>query len=188
MYGRWLRNSFIYLLVLVAIVAIVFTVLYGSGAGTVDQTVDKFVVDVQKGQVSKVDVSGDTLTYKLKGEDTSYTTKMESGDTVRRILVDAGVKPGDANYPDVNIKGTSAWKTILSVLLTFAPIVIIIGVLFFFLRQAQGSNNQALNFGKKRQLDKDMRILQTGGVDPAQSCPLEIPWRSLPVPRIGSNE
>ena len=150
MYGRWLRNSFIYLLILVAIVAIVFTVFYGSSTGTVDETLDKFISHVKAGEVTKVDVNSDTLTYKLKGEDTSYTAKMESGDTVRGILVDAGIKPGDANYPDVNIKGTSAWKTVLSVLLTFAPIVIIIGVLFFFLRQAQGSNNQALNFGKSR--------------------------------------
>src|SRR5260370_331224 len=86
-------------------------------------------------QEGKLAVSGDALTYKLKGEDTTYTTKRESGDTVRGILVAADIKPGDPNYPEVNIKGTSAWKTILSVLLTFAPIVIIIGVLFFFLRQ-----------------------------------------------------
>ena len=150
MYGRWLRNSFIYLLILVAIVAIVFTVFASSSSGTVDETLDKFIGHVKAGEITKVDVSSDTLTYKLKGEDTTYTTKMETGDTVRQILVDAGVKPGDANYPDVNIKGTSAWKTVLSILLTFLPIIIIVGILFFFLRQAQGSNNQALNFGKSR--------------------------------------
>ena len=35
MYGRWLRNSFIYLLILVARVAIVFTVFANSGSGKV---------------------------------------------------------------------------------------------------------------------------------------------------------
>jgi cell division protease FtsH len=150
MYGRWLRNSFIYLLILVAIVAIVFTVFASSSSGTVDETLDKFISHVKAGEVTKVDVNSDTLTYKLTGEDTSYTAKMESGDTVRGILVDAGIKPGDANYPDVNIKGAGSWKTILSILLQFLPIVIIVGILFFFLRQAQGSNNQALNFGKSR--------------------------------------
>jgi cell division protease FtsH len=150
MYGRWLRNSFIYLLILVAIVAIVFTVFASSSSGTVDESLDKFISHVKAGEITKVDVNSDTLTYKLKGEDTSYTAKMESGDTVRGILVDAGIKPGDANYPDVNIKGDSAWKTVFSVLLTFLPIIIIVGILFFFLRQAQGSNNQALNFGKSR--------------------------------------
>ncbi len=86
MYGRWLRNSFIYLLILVAIVAIVFTVFASSSSGTVDESLDKFIGHVKAGEITKVDVSSDTLTYKLKGEDTTYTAKMETGDTVRQIL------------------------------------------------------------------------------------------------------
>ncbi len=150
MYGRWLRNSFIYLLILVAIVAIVFTVFASTGSGTVDESLDKFVSHVKAGEISKVDVNGDTLTYKISGEDTTYTAKMESGDTVRDVLESNDVKFGDKNYPDVNIKGAGSWKTILNILLQFLPIIFIVGILFFFLRQAQGSNNQALNFGKSR--------------------------------------
>jgi len=150
MYGRWLRNSFIYLLILVAIVAIVFAVFQSGSSGSTKETIDAFVGHAQAGELTKVEVDGQDVTYKLKGEDTDYTTKLEQGDTVRSVLVDAGVKPGDANYPDVEIKGSSAWKTILSVLITFLPVLIIVGILFFFLRQAQGSNNQALNFGKSR--------------------------------------
>ena len=67
------------------------------------------------------------------------------------MLVDAGVKPGSENYPDIEIKGSQrAGDTIFSILLTFLPILFIVGILFFFLRQAQGSNNQAMNFGKSR--------------------------------------
>jgi cell division protease FtsH len=150
MYGRWLRNSFIYLLILVAIVAIVFAVFSNSGSGKTHETIDQFVAHAKAGDITKVDVDGQNVTYKLTGEDTDYATKLEEGDTVRSVLVDAGVKPGDANYPDVEIKGTSVWNTVLSVVITFLPILIIVGFLLFFLRQAQGSNNQALNFGKSR--------------------------------------
>jgi cell division protease FtsH len=150
MNGRWLRNSFIYLLILVAIVAIIFTVFYSGNTGTTDRTIDNFVNDVKSGQVTKVDVDGTNVTYKIKGEDVTYETKLEEGDTVRQVLTDAEIKPGDTNYPEVNIKGASGWKTALNILIQFIPIIIIVGVLFFFLRQAQGSNNQALNFGKSR--------------------------------------
>jgi cell division protease FtsH len=150
MYGRWLRNSFIYLLILVAIVAIVFAVFQGGSSGSTKQTVDEFVTNAQAGEITKVDVNGQNVTYKLEGEDTEYSTKLEKGDTVRSVLVDAGVKPGSANYPEIEIKGKSAWDTAFSVMLTFLPILIIVGFLFFFLRQAQGSNNQAMNFGKSR--------------------------------------
>jgi cell division protease FtsH len=150
MYGRWLRNSFIYLLILVAIVAIVFAVLSSNGGGSTKQSVDQFVASAKAGEVEKATVSGQNVTYKLRGGDEEYSTKLEEGDTVRQVLVDAGVRPGSENYPDIEIKGSSTFDTIFSVLLTFLPVLIIVGILFFFLRQAQGSNNQALNFGKSR--------------------------------------
>jgi cell division protease FtsH len=152
MNGRWLRNSFIYLLILVAIVAIIFTVFYSGNTGAQEESVSDFVAHVQKGEVTKVDVSNQKLTYKLTGDENESYTELQEGDTVNSVLADANpaVKIGDDKYPEVNIKGTSTWKTLVSVMLTLLPILIIIGFLFFFLRQAQGSNNQALNFGKSR--------------------------------------
>ena len=65
MNGRWLRNSFIYLLILVAIVAIVFTVLSGGGDDKVDQELSQFISQAQEGDVVKVEVDGETLNYEL---------------------------------------------------------------------------------------------------------------------------
>ncbi len=104
MNGRWLRNSFIYLLILVAIVAIVFTVLSGGGSDKVDQELSQFISQAQAGDVVKVEVDGETLNYELSNDDATYTTKVEEGDTVRQILQDAGVEPGSAAYPVVEIQ------------------------------------------------------------------------------------
>jgi cell division protease FtsH len=150
MYGRWLRNSFIYLLILVAIVAIVFTVLQSGGDDKTETELSAFVEDAKAGEVVKVEVDGTDLNYELEGDDITYTTKMEEGDTVRDILQANGVEPGSEEYPEIEIKEASRWQTIFSIMLTLLPIIIIVGFLFFFLRQAQGSNNQALNFGKSR--------------------------------------
>ena len=150
MYGRWLRNSFIYLLILVAIVAIVFTVLRTSGDDTTEAELSDFVAEAQEGTVTKVEVDGNKLTYELEGDDITYETKMEDGDTVRDILQENGIEPGSPEYPPIEIKETSALTRVFNIGITFLPILLIIGFLFFFLRQAQGSNNQALNFGKSR--------------------------------------
>ena len=53
MYGRWLRNSFIYLLILVAIVAIVLTIFLNNGDETVDQTLEQFVASAKAGEVER---------------------------------------------------------------------------------------------------------------------------------------
>src|SRR5574341_363302 len=151
MYGRWLRNSFIYLLILVAIVAIVFTfVLVSGGDGKQEQSLSDFISEAKAGHVTKVKVDGNDLEYDLDGDDITYKTTMEEGDSVRQVLSDAGMEPGDAGYPKIEISKPSQWGNVLGILLQFLPIIFIIAVLFFFLRQAQGSSNQALNFGKSR--------------------------------------
>jgi len=148
MYGRWLRNSFIYLLILVAIVAIVFTVFANSGSAKVEQSLQDFVADARAGNVTSVEVDGSNVTYKLAGDQITYKTKMEEGDTVRQVLLDAGMRQED--LPDIKTKEPSQWGNLLRIFLQFLPIIFIVAILFFFLRQAQGSNNQALSFGKSR--------------------------------------
>ncbi len=148
MYGRWLRNSFIYLLILVAIVAIVFTVFSSSGPGKVEQSLTDFVAEAQAGNVTNVEVDGADLTYGLKGDEVHYKAKMEKGDTLREVLQGAGINTED--FPPIKIKQASQWTNYLGIFLNFLPILFIVAILFFFLRQAQGSNSQALNFGKSR--------------------------------------
>src|SRR3972149_10464216 len=148
MYGRWLRNSFIYLLIRVAMVAIVFTVFANSGPGKMEQSLSDFVTAAKAGEVTSVQVDGSTLNYKVKGSDITYKTKMEKDDSVTRIFQDAGMQP--EQWPDVTIKQPSQWGNILGLFLQFLPVLFIVAILFFFLRQAQGSNRQALNFGKSR--------------------------------------
>ena len=150
MYGRWLRNSFIYLLILVAVVAVVFTVLNTGGDSEQKTDLNEFIAQAQDGEVVKVEVDGNALTYTLKDDDITYTTEMEEGDTVRSILQENGVEPGSSGYPEVEIQQDSAWSKIFSIGIQLLPIIFIVAILFFFLRQAQGSNNQAMNFGKSR--------------------------------------
>ena len=148
MNGRWLRNSFIYLLILVAIVAIVFTVLSGGGSERIDQTQAEFVSQVRSGDLTEVDVDGDTLRYKLVDGDTEFQTKLEENVSVTTLLQNEGIPVSE--QPAINIKEASAWSNILKIGFQFLPIIFIIAIIFFFLRQAQGSNNQAMSFGKSK--------------------------------------
>jgi cell division protease FtsH len=149
MYGRWLRNSFIYLLILVAIVAIVYTVISGNGSDTIEQDQADFISNVEDGLVDKVDVDGNKLTYELQGvEDQKYETKIEDNTSVTTLLFSAGIPISE--HPEINIKEASTWSRILSIGLTFLPVLIIVAFLLFLLRQTQGGNQQAMNFGKSK--------------------------------------
>jgi cell division protease FtsH len=148
MYGRWLRNSFIYLLILVAIVAIVFTLLPSGGASEEEKSPQDLITAVKTGQVDKIDVDGDTVRYKLDGTDPTYKFEKEKGETVGDILDRGGIPLED--HPTIDIKGPSFWSNLPGLLIQFLPIIFIVAILFFFLRQAQGSSNQAMSFGKSK--------------------------------------
>src|SRR3990172_871685 len=105
MYGRWLRNSFIYLLILVAIVAIVFTVFAKGGTSPTEQDLSQFVNEAKAERVESVKVHGTSVEYKLKSDDVTYKTTLEPGDTVRQVLEDAGVSQD--KQPKVEIKRRS---------------------------------------------------------------------------------
>src|SRR5437016_6737407 len=170
MYGRWLRNSFIYLLILVAIVAIVFTVFQGGGSGRVKQELPEFIQAVKDNKATDIKVDDTNVTYKLTDDpEHGYKTELEKGDTLRKVLVDANI----TDLPQYEIKDPSPWTNYLGLLINFLPIIIILAIVFFFLRQAQGSNNQALNFGKSRArmfsgTRPSVTFLDVAGVDEAK--------------------
>ena len=107
--GRWLRNSFIYLLILVAIVAIVFTLFGQGGSSTIDQPLTEFIAQAREGNVESVEVNGEELKYKLiDTPDQTFKSKMERGDTVRQVLRDEEI-PTD-KFPAIKITSPSFWR------------------------------------------------------------------------------
>jgi cell division protease FtsH len=171
MYGRWLRNSFIYLLILVAVVAIVFTVLRGSGESKIEQDVGQFVAQVELGKIDKVEVDDNKLTYKVEGNDAEHETTLPPDTSITTLLQNEQIPVAD--QPQIEIKKASPWTSYLTLFINFLPIIIILAIVFFFLRQAQGSNNQALNFGKSRArmfsgTRPSVTFLDVAGVDEAK--------------------
>ena len=146
--SRWLRNGFVYLLILVAVVAIVYS-FFGRSEGLEEENITKVFTDAKAGRIDEIVVSGDTLTIKNEGQDL-YKAQKEQGTSLVELLRDEGVDVGAANGIDVVVKsggGLGAW---IGPLITFLPLLLFGGILIFFMRQAQGSNAQAMSFGKSK--------------------------------------
>ena len=144
MSSRWLRNGFIYLLILVAVVAIVYS-FFGRSDNIPSKDVSQVVSDAKAGLISKIEVSGDSLTVKLKsGAD--YKSRKESGDSVFTLLHDQGV----TNTPQIEVKKGGGFGNWIGLIISFLPLILFGAILIFFMRQAQGSNAQAMSFGKSR--------------------------------------
>ena len=148
MSSRWLRNSFIYLLILIAVIAIVVSFFRG-GDKPKDLTFAEVVTAGREGRLESIEVSGQTLNITLEGEE-KFKSRIGRNVDLEQNLREEGVQIGGANGVDLKYKNPSAFGNIGGLLISFLPLVLIGGLLIFMMRQAQGSNSQAMQFGKSR--------------------------------------
>lgn len=144
------QTNFVYLLIFIAILAMVFL--------NFDQTTDQGVLSInelaskiQTGEVQKISEDEDSLTIITKDEQ-EFTSTKESGSTLIEQLLQYGVTDEDLQSSNVTIeiKQPGAWVNLLSIVSYLLPFLIIGASFFFIFRQAQGSNNSAMAFGKSR--------------------------------------
>ena len=69
-YEIWMRNSFIYLLILVAVIAIVVS-FFRPPSNTQSQDLSQVIAEARNGQVESIEAQGDSLTVHLKNDSTN---------------------------------------------------------------------------------------------------------------------
>ena len=144
---RWVRNSFIYLLILVAVVAILFTVLRSPDGGQ-DVNITDIITMAQNREVDKIIVDGNTV-IAVKG-DSKFESRKEDDVSILELLSSAGVPISGEGAVRVEVKQSGSFGNIFGVLLNFLPLIFFGAIILFMMRQAQGSNNQAMSFGRSR--------------------------------------
>ncbi|HEY8171925.1 MAG TPA: ATP-dependent metallopeptidase FtsH/Yme1/Tma family protein, partial [Dehalococcoidia bacterium] len=151
MSSRWLRNSFIYLLILVAVIAIVVSFFRG-GESSKNLDFSQVIANARDGRVENIEVSGKNLKVELRNDDQKYKSRIGDNTDVEQTLKDNGVQIGgdSANSVDIKYKNPPAFGNWINLLINFLPLIVFGAILIFMMRQAQGSNSQAMNFGKSR--------------------------------------
>ncbi|MDE2993025.1 MAG: ATP-dependent zinc metalloprotease FtsH [Chloroflexota bacterium] len=145
---RWLRNSFVYLVIMVAVLAIFFTLVNPSPREDKIPITELMTVvqrDAGNGRVDTIVVDGNTLIADTSdGKKTAI--KPERSD-IMEMLQARGIKDEQVN---VEVRQPGRLGPWLGLIGSFLPVIIFGALLLFMMRQAQGSNNQALSFGKSR--------------------------------------
>lgn len=101
---------------------------------------------VKQDKVEKIEVEGTDVTVTLKGGE-KKSSEIGQDQQITTTLKDLGADPAKVN---LDIKEGSDNAAVWAIVLNFVPVLLIIGFFWFMLKQAQGSNNQALTFGKSR--------------------------------------
>ena len=149
MANRWIGNAFIYLIVFTALIAVLLTVFGGRDNGN-ETDLTTILDQAENGQISRIVVDGDRLiaTPRQNPNNVLVTTK-EPGSTIFEILDAADINPIQQGII-VEVRRSGGLGNLLGIFIQFLPLIFFGGILLFMMRQAQGSNNQTLGFGKSR--------------------------------------
>ncbi len=148
MAANWRKNGLVYVLIIVA-VAVLFYSASQSAERPPEEALSAVAALVRDGSISKIVISGDELRVQPKiGQ--IFLSQKEEDVNLTTSLLKLGVTPEQLAAIELEVappSETAGWLTILG---TVLPLLLIGGLFIVIMRQAQGSNNQAMAFGKSR--------------------------------------
>ncbi len=145
--NRWV-SAFVYLIIIAAAVALIFN-QFGSATERIEMELNQVIEDARAGKIEKIVVGDDQQrleVYYRDQPDQMAISRKEPQDSLLSLLNEAGVE----EMPTIEVKAPSFWSSILGPIGYIILPLIFFLMLLFFLRQAQGTNNQAISFGKSR--------------------------------------
>ncbi|NPV68187.1 MAG: ATP-dependent metallopeptidase FtsH/Yme1/Tma family protein [Anaerolineae bacterium] len=142
------RNFLVYVLVGIAILVITMS-FWGNNTSVPEISLSELAQDINAGRIQRLVVADNEITARYLDGSTAVSRKDPSLPAPEQLLA-LGVDPQKLQAIDLQNAAPSnigAWLGILSSIL---PLLLLGGFIYLMLRQAQGSNNQALSFGKSR--------------------------------------
>lgn len=146
--SRRLKNVIFYAIIVALIVGIFATLQFGARQEEV--AFSDLVKDVNDGKVSKIVESGSSLSIYMKddqGNEEEYpskTSRIPTGASASEQGLDISKVKYEVNPPDTT--GDMLWNLAI----IFLPVILMVILFVWMMRQAGAQNNQSLGFGKSR--------------------------------------
>jgi cell division protease FtsH len=166
-----LRNLALWIIIMLLLVAL-FNMFQSSGTHQATSAINytQFNQYVDQGQVKDVVIQGDQISGHTTSGQAFTTVSPNDPQLVSRMLqknVPISVKPADDGF------------NLLGILLNWFPMLLIVGIWVFFIRQMQSGGGKAMGFGKSRAkllTEKTGRVTfeDVAGVDEAKDDLKEI--------------
>ena len=145
------RISLIYLLFFGALIFFVFFNYQQQATQQEALSLNQVAADIKAGEVARIITDNERLVIIYKNGEESFAQKEPVATTVEQLLA-LGVTPEELS-PElikIEVQPPSAWLGIATAIGYVLPFLLLAGVFWFVFRQAQGSNNAAMSFGKSR--------------------------------------
>jgi cell division protease FtsH len=141
----------IYILFVVAIAILLFFNFQQNLSSQEELTINQVAMQIKSGQITRI-VEDDSQLRVIYDDGSEASSQKEQSATLVEQLKELGVTTEDLNPENVmiEIKPPGAWVGIITIFSYVAPLILLVAMFWFIFRQAQGSNNAAMAFGKSR--------------------------------------
>jgi cell division protease FtsH len=136
----------------VVIAAVVIGYKLFDSVGRQQEQIDasRFYDHLNNGEIVDVTITGDAVGYQIRGKLSTSSTDRSSGNFTTYVVKDEEL-PRTLREKGVTVTAEPPRdSSFLTLLLTWSPMLLFLGVWIFFMRQMQSGGNRALSFGKSR--------------------------------------
>ena len=147
------QSYIIYLLLFIAIVAMIYFNIHQTPNAQGPLTINQVAQQVQAGTITRIVIRDDNSLTIISGSGSGaieQTSRKEPETTLVSQLLALGVTPDKLSKLAIEVTPPSPWAGVLNVLYIILPVILLGGLFWFIFRQAQGSNNAAMAFGKSK--------------------------------------
>jgi len=150
--SSWSRNGFVYLLIVMAVAALIYFNFVVPTEELPTVSINKVANYIRAGVVTKISIADDDLTVWLKEgqEPAKVLARKETGVGLTETLMNLGVTPDEMAAIEIIPESPGLLAGLVPLLMNWLPLLGLALILLFMLRQAQSGNNQAISFGKSR--------------------------------------
>jgi cell division protease FtsH len=148
----WMKNSLIYLLITIGVIVVFYTLVPVLDK-TTEISITEVITKAQRQEIGEIVVQNEKLTIIPRltesGVGLKFTSRISEQTDIVSLLTENNVEIGPTGV-QVTFKGSGGFGNIFGILLNFLPLIFFGGLILFMMRQAQGSNNQTMSFGRSR--------------------------------------
>ena len=146
-------SNFVYLIIIAAVLFLVYSYISG-GSQTAIVPLNQVAADASADEIASIQVRGDelTVTYKQRNQAGEQVVISRKGpeSTLLEQLSALGVGEAALQSIDIEYVEPVDWGTMINIGITVLSIMAGVAFFYFFIRQFQGANNQAMSFGKSK--------------------------------------
>jgi cell division protease FtsH len=146
------QSYIIYLLLFIAIVAMIYFNIQKQPNAAGPLTISQVAQQLEAGKIARITVKSDNSMTVISSTDSTIeqTARAETETTIVSQLLALGVTPDQLAKVAIEVIPPSPWAGLLTLASYLLPVILFAVLFWFIFRQAQGSNNAAMAFGKSK--------------------------------------